>query len=1546
MKTLVAYRSVLRTRTVSFLSAVSLLSLCRYVQRCWIACSRFARSIARLPNSPVMSTFRRLSVVLVLAFTILCLPQRLIADAPETLVSDYVDGLSLTLQGTNLYWKTDCGDDFSPANSRMRSIATNRMAGGDLSAESIAHTLFLSSNRCEEGPTRDRAGDRIASMNVAVDAMYVYWVSGNGVVVRLSRNAMPGEPPTVLALTESTRIARYPNVPSIAVDDRFVYWSEVNKMFRAPKDGGDPRLLFAGGTMISNLRPGGDGTVYYLDGSRLWVMAYDPVHDVYLPTNLAEGVAAYALGSERFYWASRGSGAYVIASKRRDRSDYRVHFESSAAEVNEHPNQSVDILALDSVNLYWHLVIDRSGGPIVRLPLSGGPPAPISDSYQLLNTAMVSDGAYLLWADYNSHAIYRLPIGAAASRPGSVLRPVFQVTDVSPDRSFGAPGGGPATGGRIMNVVVDPRSAGFVYAAGEFSGVWKSTNAARTWFQSSAGLTTGRSRASGLAVDAVNPQRLMYATIDTDFRQVSPAGGLWTSTDGAGSWRHVDLPGCSPSPNAYSVAFTAGHAFVITRCGVYTSTDLINWVGLSSPSAINPISWLAARGDTLFVATNNDKVYRSTIGDLFLPGGRLRTDGMPWSAAIGLPGTIFGLAVAPTNSAREPAVLVLHASVSGQVAQVSLANFDLAPDASQLRSLGLNRAGYCCGGTLAIFAAHRASARIGDVTPGSGFDIFVTDAHDFFQYQSPDNWPLLDGMHVDPWGMAFPSNYDPDTGDCTAYVANDGGIYTNTFATQAAHSPTCTTSAGPWGRAQFGLHALASYTMAGIHQPPCAGGQPCAALYVPSADNASWTSPSGGIPGLAWNQFGYAGDTGMCYVDPLLPGQVTTNRYVHRSTDPLNSPIGWDTPYVTDMGAVPGIVNGAGDSNSSQVPPQAPGFTQVMTLPGTAISNQGDYIGIQQTGPTDSLTERIVRNLNSRDWVDLSPGFSFPANTIQALAASGGHRSLVVYLVKTDGTILKGKAVSSGLVPSTSWENISAGIRRAINISADPYHQDVLYVTDSAAQEILSSHVAPDGQVRWTREPELKRIATNNGEFAFGCGDKSCPLQQVLFSDKAPEMRVAILFPGGVAFSRDSGRHWIPITDQLSGLGQLTNVRQLSDLIAHPYSGFFDADADPHRGHSSLYLALRGRGIVRLDGPFATVEQLEFEFDPQRRLAHAGRSPEKAVAINESTGVITELHPGTDGIYRGTEILDAAGYATIRYRIVADSGTRSFSHALTPAERASGIASLRLTAESPAEAKITIAKVSATPRALGYGSCGKLPAVITVQAYLNASPQKDQGTPSSAVVDPGPVVLRYRYASDSKSLKPGSWRERVMKDAGANSYVIAFDVSGEAAEVLQKANGAIEYQIVLGDGKTSSAMEEVEIRYCSEAAKEHTKEPPRSAPRSPAESAAEFQVTGVSLKAEREKFIGPCPAVLKFLGSVTVNAPGTVRYSFVRSDAAVGPVETLYFDSAGTKTVGTVWTLGGPDLTTYDGWQAIRILSPNVMESDKALFAFRCEKSE
>jgi hypothetical protein len=102
-----------------------------------------------------------------------------------------------------------------------------------------------------------------------------------------------------------------------------------------------------------------------------------------------------------------------------------------------------------------------------------------------------------------------------------------------------------------------------------------------------------------------------------------------------------------------------------------------------------------------------------------------------------------------------------------------------------------------------------------------------------------------------------------------------------------------------------------------------------------------------------------------------------------------------------------------------------------------------------------------------------------------------------------------------------------------------------------------------------------------------------------------------------------------------------------------------------------------------------------------------------------------------------------------------------------------------------------------------------------------------------------------------------------------------------------------------------------------------------------------FAVTDAILKADNANVTGQCPVTVNFTGYITTNGPGIVKYTFTRSDGATGPVFTLDFDAAGTKTVNTTWTLGGVGLMEYAGWQRLKILSPNEIESSAETGSFK-----
>lgn len=101
------------------------------------------------------------------------------------------------------------------------------------------------------------------------------------------------------------------------------------------------------------------------------------------------------------------------------------------------------------------------------------------------------------------------------------------------------------------------------------------------------------------------------------------------------------------------------------------------------------------------------------------------------------------------------------------------------------------------------------------------------------------------------------------------------------------------------------------------------------------------------------------------------------------------------------------------------------------------------------------------------------------------------------------------------------------------------------------------------------------------------------------------------------------------------------------------------------------------------------------------------------------------------------------------------------------------------------------------------------------------------------------------------------------------------------------------------------------------------------------------KVTHVNAGVNPTSFKGECPTKFVFTGKITVDSPGEVKYKWIRSDNAIAPVQILRFRAPGTQIVNTTWTLGGPGMT-YNGWEAIQILSPNQMTSNRAAFTLEC----
>ena len=102
----------------------------------------------------------------------------------------------------------------------------------------------------------------------------------------------------------------------------------------------------------------------------------------------------------------------------------------------------------------------------------------------------------------------------------------------------------------------------------------------------------------------------------------------------------------------------------------------------------------------------------------------------------------------------------------------------------------------------------------------------------------------------------------------------------------------------------------------------------------------------------------------------------------------------------------------------------------------------------------------------------------------------------------------------------------------------------------------------------------------------------------------------------------------------------------------------------------------------------------------------------------------------------------------------------------------------------------------------------------------------------------------------------------------------------------------------------------------------------------------QYTVTKVVVIAKPTTYTGPCPTTIELVGTIFVSRPARVEYRWERSDGAVGPREFVDIRSAG-KGVTTTWRVGTPR-RSFNGWERLRVLSPNGITSNTATIQIKC----
>ena len=329
---------------------------------------------------------------------------------------DYLTGLTfdaLSYHSGVLYWKSDCVTNDPPTRIQ-------RTASGSLQI----HTYYQPAT-CE--------GLRVRSRNLAADAnRRVYWATGDGRIVTLPQDAVPGTAPTVLASMENpAALAVY-----VAISRDFVYWaesfgelSESGKIFRAPIGGGAraevASLTQAGGggatwlaaaTVSTSPLVAPTEVVYYRRSFGVLAKSWIRIVAPWTTDTISSSVQGVAEANGRLWFAeANASGASGIRSLPMNNSlTTTLH-----ASIPQNGSPEVRSLTADASAVYWQET--RAGsGPIMRRRLPDGIvteaisfPMP-TFKYE---TGLVSDGGNLMWGaggGVTQTTIKSLPVNAAA----------------------------------------------------------------------------------------------------------------------------------------------------------------------------------------------------------------------------------------------------------------------------------------------------------------------------------------------------------------------------------------------------------------------------------------------------------------------------------------------------------------------------------------------------------------------------------------------------------------------------------------------------------------------------------------------------------------------------------------------------------------------------------------------------------------------------------------------------------------------------------------------------------------------------------------------------------------------------------------------------------------------------------------------------------------------------------------------------------------------------------------------------------------------------
>jgi photosystem II stability/assembly factor-like uncharacterized protein len=764
----------------------------------------------------------------------------------------------------------------------------------------------------------------------------------------------------------------------------------------------------------------------------------------------------------------------------------------------------------------------------------------------------------------------------------------ISVQEINPTHSD--TGGNAATGGRVNHVA--RATDNIYYAASEYGGLFKSTDAGLTWSRLDAHLPT---RPIDVKADPADPDRVI-ATSLYDGRVTSLAG-INVSTDGGANWAKpatatppnnfcASTLGLS-EPSAFAIAFdpeNVSHVFAGTNCGLASSTDAgLSWTFLNPGPG--------TRATSVFGVVVHHGGIIDTCG---LGGHRRSTDGGatwtgPQAGGAPLPAGYCSIAASPTESYvlfATSGISIFESDNGGGTWNTQFGNpvpqgrvpfvrtnkrqgqaFDLwFGDVTLYRASCTTPANPAPGGTARCPASSAwteaqqgAHFDLGEVAFASPLDlaacrrgctvhreVCLADCADLRQECLTE--PHRPGVAVCSQLLAkcrtrCATQFNKCNVDCVnaldacpSVMCSDGGIYVNSLT----RSPAC--QAPNWTQPEVTPRGLWLWSLGGGNIPNSLSNED---LYMGAQDNGSFATLNAGASPPSWTNpdccdvFDTVSDATQVLVTECCFSPLPANRVFRRN---------------------------AGITDGGEIPNYPPGSVPAFRFPDEIARFGTNRYGLITTS---GIFATLDVTANPITWTAL--GTNAPT-TACGLWAAGPFSNPTFYALTGSCSGNSGETLMGyvGTSSTGTWQNVTlpTGFTGVGIFAVDPNNANRLFVSgfNSTGVHMLRSS---DGGTTWQQDSTLDGLMNGNGTYRMQTSSYAQPTL-VAFDPNNSNNLLAGAADAGIFLSQDNGSSWTVVTNN-SGVPS-------NPVIPRPHWAYFDHECSTY----NIFIGTQGRGAWRL----------------------------------------------------------------------------------------------------------------------------------------------------------------------------------------------------------------------------------------------------------------------------------------------------------------------------------------------------------------------------